>query len=237
MRKSAVAAGPAFAILMLTLGFGSVTVANQNDATIGPGERLIRGAPRPNVDWSAADRALRAAMDPDPSYTSGTADGLTQPAAIVAWKEFLERDDLTREQQIFAWWRVGALYAYNLAPSRGESADYEKAERAFAKTRKLSGAFVTRESLNSATVWASLPGTENERARRLAIAFRWLFTRCNDDVDGSAELINRNGYLIDKKFFSHIAHRESALDRRKTFLHQQLVESRNLITKMVTERI
>ena len=229
-------------ILVIPLLFSqlstSVSVANQNNpnGTVAKQERRIvitpKGAEAKPV-WSDADLALRAAMDADLSYSNKTGGGITQRSALAAWKRLLERKDLTIEQQIFAWWRIGSLYAYNFDRNRGETADFEQAEQAFAKVRQLDPDLISSETLNTATVYAGIPGPLEARTRRLSESFHWLATRSEKDIDRSAHRINRSGNGLDKKFFANIAHRESTLDERKQHLREQLAEHRESIRRQI----
>lgn len=140
--------------------------------------------------------ALREALQLDPTFTIGSSDNLRQQQAIAAWQAFLQRSDLTREQQVFAWWRIGSLAAYNFNPDQGESADVALAAQALAKVHEVAGTLISNETLNAATVYGTLPGKPAERAQRLATAYRWLFTRTEAMIDESVPLINHNGYGI-----------------------------------------
>jgi hypothetical protein len=211
----------------------SVPAKKESAAPLQTGERLIESRPRDSIDWSATDLAMREAMNSDPNYAAEA----TRDRAIAAWKRYLERDDLTNEQQGFALWRLGALYAYNFDPSRGETADFDQAETTIVKARALFSNLVTVESLNSATVYGGLPGVPIDRARRLTEAFKWLNARNQGDIDRSAERVNHLGSILDKKFFPQILHRSSTLAERKQFLSERLAEYRDSIARRIEEEI
>jgi len=229
----------AISFFIVVFGSFGVAIGNRNPAgpTVRTTERPEKARPRTQVQWTPAELAIRQAMEADPSYTSGSGRALTQAGAIAAWKRFLERRDLTKEHQVFAWWRIGSLYAYNLDPRRGEKSDIEQAKSALAKTREVFPGLVTVETLNSATVYGTLSGAPLVRARRLAEAFNWLAARSNDDLERSAKVVNRSGNVLDKKFFPNIANRPSTIEERKQFLHEQLAEYREFVAAKVTEAI
>jgi hypothetical protein len=206
------------AVCLVTSGSLSITYADadapESGASVvkGSGEKIIAAPPQPKVDWSPADRALRKAMAGDPSFTSdatrreakaadssfpiATSSDIAQASAIAGWKRFLERNDLTKEQQVFAWWRLGSLYACNFDRSRGERADVEQGEGAIERVRKIIPGLVSFETLNSATVFGSLEGAPSDRARRLAEALNWLATLSEKDVDNSVARVNPAGYCL-----------------------------------------
>jgi hypothetical protein len=189
--------------------------------------------------WTDAERALRKAMDADPTVTSGNPRELNQPGAIRAWTEFLQRDDLTKEQQAFAWWRLGALNSYNLNRARGETPDRQAALAAYEKARELLSDVISFESLNTATNWGSFRrvGTESEELARLANSFNWLHTRTDDDVKRSALVVTANGRIIDAKFFASLRYRQSTVEQRTSFLNKELVYHKQFMAEKVSERI
>lgn len=218
-------------------GAGAVPGWKDTEPTVAKGEHFIMRPPGSQVDWSAADLAFREAMNADSSFTSSAVAVFPRDAAVNAWRRFLQRTDLSKEQRAFAWWRIGSLLAYNFDPRRGESADYVQAEQAFAQARELLSDIVCAESLNAATVYAGLPGTPMDRARRISTAFNWIATRTDEDLERSSYQINQSGYVIDAKFFPNIARRESSVSERKQMLRQQLLEYRHFIAEKVTEAI
>ena len=216
---------------------GSSALLAQDVAPAG-GERSIERPAPPEFEFTAAERALLDALQRDPSYSRGAAEALTQETAIAEWKRFLRRDDLTKEQRIFAWWRIGSLCAYNFDAGRGETADNEQAERAFAKSRAVLPWLVSFETLNGATVNGSLTGTAKARAARLADAFQWLAARNDADVRRSAPIVNDRGSVLDRKFDPALANRErSSADERKRRLRILLADYREAIVRRITEEI
>ena len=175
----------------------SESEAQREIKRVAPNERLVFGSRKFQPPLSADDRALRNTMQLDPTFTVGLSEKLRQPRAIAAWTAFLQRKDLTREQQVFAWWRIGSLAAYNFDPARGETADFALADRALVKVHEIAKDQISLETLNTATVYGGLPGKPTDRAQRLAKAYRWLFTRTDAMVKHSAARINRNGYAIN----------------------------------------
>lgn len=194
------------------------------------------GVINPGRDANNADPAFRDAVQLDPTFTTGSGDGLGQQRAIEAWKEILERDGLTREQQVFAWWRIGSLAAYNFDPKRGEAADLALAETAFVKVFSVADELISNETLNTATVYGTLPGKPIDRARRLAKAYRWLFTRTDAMVNESAQLVNHNGYGIDGQLMRG-GMRLDSVAKKHNFLRSSLADARGLLNKRITEEI
>src|SRR6266436_6518704 len=171
-------------VLCATIALPAGTFAADEPAlVVGPGERVIMAPPRAKSEWRDSDLALRRAMDTDSTFTSKTGIALTQDGAIAGWKRLLERDDLSNHQRAFAWRRLGALYSYNFDPARGEKAAYAESEQALRKARSLLSNLVTNESLNSATVYATLTGKPSDKARRLSEVFHWLAARTDEEVD------------------------------------------------------
>ncbi len=235
----------ALGLAVCLLIFGSLSTADadvearESGARVvkGSGEYLIEAPPRAEVDWSPADLALREAMAADPTFTTEMRSGLTQAGAVAGWKQFLQRSDLTKEQQVFAWWRLGSLYAYNFDRSRGETADWEQAERAMEQVRRIVPGLVSEETLNSATVFAGIPGAPSDQARRLAGSFNWLATRSEGDVDNSVSRVNRMGYVIDERHLSGGGKRDQTVEERKQFLRKLLADSRKVIRERITQHI
>jgi hypothetical protein len=201
---------------------------------VGINERIVVGTPRPQPEFTAAEIALSEAMDSDASYTKKTGVFCPRDEAVAAWFHVLERRDLAKEQQIFAWWRIGSLYSYNFDVNRDEKSDDKKAALAMGKVRKLVPWLVAHETLNSATVYGTIAGSQAERVPRLADAFNWLMTRTEEDIDRSARQVNSNGGVLDQKFFPG---RERTLDERKEPLRKQLAEYQKSITDRVTREL
>lgn len=200
-------------------------------------ERLIRGPRTVQPPLSANDRALRDAMQLDPSCTFVANEKLRQRKAIAAWTDFLKRKDLTREQEVFAWWRIGSLAAYNFNPTFGETADTALAERAFVKLREIAKDQISIETLNASTVYGALVGKPTDRARRLAIAYRWLFTRTDAMVQLSAPGINHNGSAINDRVISRGGMRIDTVPKKLSFLRSSLSKRREIMNRRITEEI
>jgi hypothetical protein len=192
--------------------------------------------PAPEPTFTAAETALRKTMDADATYT-GTQGFHPRDIAVAEWKELLKRTDLTKEQQGFAWWRIGSLYGCNFSRARGEGPDFKLSEEAFIKARELLPNLVCTESLNCATVYATVPGPLAERAGRLAESFNWLATRTSEDVDRSAKLVNTAGGLLDNKMIPGLAGRDNSVEARRLLLQKQLAESRQVIVDRIVEAI
>lgn len=222
----------------LSAAVADVDTTKSGESVAKGSERSIAGSLLPKVDWSPADRALREAMAVDPSFArTETKSSFRQATAVAAWKRFLERNDLTKEQRVFAWWRVGSLCAYNFDPSHGETADFEQAERAMERVRKIIPGLISDETLNSATVFGTLPGSPTDRARRLSEAFNWIATRTEKDIDDSVSRVNRAGYVINERHIQGGGKTNQTLEDRKRFLRTLLVESKKTLIKRITEEI
>ena len=225
-----------FMCTLIVMSFSDTAAGQGPINRVGKGERLVVGSPRPAFEWTPGELALRDAMNADPNFDFNHTDP-RRADAIEAYQWLLQRDDLTKEQEAFAWWRLGALYVYNLDPRLGEKPDYEKGEDAYIKARKLFGDLVSFESLNSATVYGSLPGEPAVRTRRLAESFNWLMSLGNEDIDRSAETVNKLGQVLHKKYYSNIAYRPTTLEERKKYLRNLLADYRGTITKNISETI
>ncbi|MEW4491015.1 M56 family metallopeptidase [Thalassoglobus sp. JC818] len=152
-------------------------------------------------DGPISDETLRlfqTAYDSDPSFGRASIKHTDQRGTIANWNRALQQDDLTREQQIFAWWRIGSLASYNFNAGQGETADNDLAAKAFRKVLFIGHGLISRETLNAATVYATLGGgTREDQASRMEFAKQWLVTRTEAMVVQSAWLVNHNGYCID----------------------------------------
>ncbi|KAA5547248.1 M48 family metalloprotease [Roseiconus nitratireducens] len=143
-------------------------------------------------------RLFQAAYDSDPSFGRASIKHAGQRQKIANWNRVLQQDGLTREQQIFAWWRIGSLAAYNFNAGQGETADNDLAAKAFRKVLSIGNDLVCRETLGAATVYATLGGgTREDQASRIEFAKQWLTMRTEAMVVQSAWLVNHNGYGID----------------------------------------
>jgi hypothetical protein len=174
------------------------------------------------------DIAFKAAMDKDLSFGEGER---TQLGAINAWEEILKRSDISEEQRLFTTWRIASLYAYNFDNRRGESPNFEKSVKMFKEALNMIPELICMESINSATQYASHIGTDLERVDSLVESYRFLKTSTPEMINKSAEHINKNGYALDKKFFSNIARLTDPPIEEKIklldFLVQKGIESLN----------
>jgi hypothetical protein len=133
--------------------------------------------------------------------------------------------------------KLSPVRAYNFDVGRGESADQLQAERAFMEARNRFGNFVCVESLNAATIYGTMPGKPDDKARRLAEVFNWIAARGEEDIKKSAPIVNRSGNALDAKFFPNIAGSEAAIDQRAQLLREQLLECRKSVANKVSEAI
>ncbi|WP_182870925.1 M56 family metallopeptidase [Rhodopirellula sp. JC639] len=154
---------------------------------------------RPDKEGSdETEQLFQTAYDSDPSFGRASIKHADQRGTIANWNRALQQDDLTRAQQIFAWWRIGSLAAYNFNAGQGEAADNDLAAEAFRKVLSIGNDLVCRETLGAATVYATLGGgTREDQASRTKFANQWLATRTDAMVVQSAWLVNHNGYAID----------------------------------------
>lgn len=149
---------------------------------------------------------------------------------------FLEREHLTREQQVFAWWRIGQLAGGNFDRSLGETADFPLAKRAFVKVQEIAEDLISNETLGAARFYGGIPGDPHDRARRLAIAYRWSCTRTDAMVDQSATRINHNGYGINEQLMRGGMGMDT-VPKKRAFLHSSLAECRETLSQRITREI
>jgi len=168
-------------------------------------ERQLLEAERnkPITFTNPADIAFKKAMDKD--LSRGVGEGRTQMGAVHAWEELIKRDDISEHQRRYALWRMASLLAYNFDPERGEAPNFDRSKKLFKKVMYLTPGLLCNETINSATQYATQPGTALEKAERLAESYRFLKTATQKMYSESSGKINRNGYALDKKFFSGIA--------------------------------
>ncbi|MEZ6088424.1 MAG: hypothetical protein R3C05_10435 [Pirellulaceae bacterium] len=149
-----------------------------------------------------------------------------QQQSIENWSRVLRQKDLTRQQQIFAWWRIGSLAAYNFNAEEGETADNDLAARAFGRVLSIGHDLISWETLNAATVYATLgEDTGQQRAVRLVLGVQWLATRTEAMVEQSARLVNHNGFCIDDRMMLGGMNLQTEAEKRR-FINQQLAEAR-----------
>jgi len=216
-------------------------------------EQLAIVKEEPRMDWGPADRALRIVMAGDPSFSTDairreakaadplfrivTGADITQKGAIAGWQRFLQRSDVTKEQRVFACWRIGSLYLYNFDARHGETADVEKGKQAMQRVRQIMPGLVSQETLNSATTYGTCAGTATDLAQQLAQSLKWITTLSDKDIDDSAPRINRAGYVIDEKHTPGGGKPNQTIEERKQFLRGLVADCRNLLVKRITEEI
>ncbi len=150
-----------------------------------------------------SDIDFKIAMNKDLSFGEG--EGRTQKDAILAWEEILYRKDISDEQRLFATWRIGCMLCGNYDPKRREKPDFTRGEKMLKDAMYIIPNLYCKETINSATLYGSLPGTKLEKAVRLAESYKFIKTATSEKIIQSAKRVNRNGRIIDKRFFSHIA--------------------------------
>lgn len=178
--------------------------------------------------------ALLRAMQSDPTFATSPPNPLagpfTQRQAIQAWRSFLALPKLTRDEQVFAWWRIGSLAAYNFDAARGETHDYALAAKAMEQVHAIGGDLVSRETLNAATVYSGLGNDHQERAARREIATRWLNTRSAAMITDSVQYINHNGHCIDDNLMPGGMNLDTAAKKRE-FLEKELARCCESLTR------
>lgn len=184
----------------------------------------------PGFDWNDAELALLKARKVD--------GNLDQKRSLTCWRNFLKREDLTKEMQAFAWYRTGCLLSHEYNASNDESPDYNKAEEAFVKVMELIPRRISFDTLESSTVFATLPGPPEVKADRLARSFQWLSERTEEEIQESAREINRLGYLLNKKFFATVRYRKDfPIETKEKFLRNQLASARDIVRRRITDYI
>lgn len=149
----------------------------------------------PPVELSADECAFKDALEQDPSFTTGT-ECCPQKDALAAWSAFVQRENVAVELQVFGYWRIGSLRAYNFDPAKGEGPNYDRAEVAFQRMMEVSPDLVSFETLNGRTVYATLPGPANVKAKRLAQSYRWARTLDRRAIETSCQRVNTAGWLV-----------------------------------------
>lgn len=173
---------------------------------------------------------FQTAYDSDPSFGRASIKHTDQRGTIANWNRALQQDDLTREQQVFAWWRIGALAAYNFNAGQGETADNDLAAKAFRKVLSIGNDLISRETLNAATVYATLGGgTREDQASRMEFAKQWLETRTDAMVVQSAWLVNHNGYCIDGRLMPGGMNMQTEAEKAE-YLTKELANARESVT-------
>lgn len=192
--------------------------------------------PAASLNWTEAEIAFKEAMNRDLSH--GVGKGRTQPGAIAAWEKFLKREDAAAEQRVFATWRVASLWAYNYDPKRGETYDMAKAEKWFKKARAIMPDLISYETINATTVYASLPGTPSEQARRKAECYRWLRSRTPEMINASERTVHRGGWLVGREFHSQAPPAPRGTpEERHQYLSMLLKHGKDNVTDQITEFI
>jgi hypothetical protein len=180
------------------------------------------------------DIAFKEAMNKDLSF--GLGEGRTQMGAVRAWEELIKRDDISDQQRLFATWRMGCLLSGNFDPERGESPDFDRSEKLLKKAMNMIPGLLCNETINSATLYGTLPGTALEKANRLAESYRFLKTTTQKMYSESATYINKNGRAIDKKFFDGIARLpDPDIKSKKAWIEMRVDKGQKSIEGSITE--
>jgi hypothetical protein len=236
MSRWVASVGGVLALLCLAvsaLGQGKVQASG---AQANPTDKVI--VPPLDIPFSPADIAFREAMSWDASFGSRERAERTQAAAVDAWRSFLERDDATGAQRVFAWWRIGSLYGYNFDRSRGEKSDPSESARAFERVWQVDPDLISPETLNTCTVYATIPGSRSERVSRMAKAYKWLASRTEDMMTYSAARLGAMGYAIDAKFFPGGAYRDApSVEQQFEMLKGRIEEVRSGMDERIAEMI
>lgn len=184
----------------------------------------------------AAHLAFKEALDKDLSY--GVGEGRTQPGAIHAWEEFLECDGRSKEQELFAMWRIASLCAYSFDSKRGEKPDMARAMEFFTKTREHIPGLVCHEMINATTQYASMPGDQMEQAMRKAEGYRWIRTRTDEMVMNSAATVSRTGSVVDLDFYRQPAFPpQVSLEEKEVLLRDGLRRGEESLVRYIAEFI
>jgi len=175
-------------------------------------------------------------MDNDPTFSRRTTTR-KQATAVAAWKHFLERDDLSKEHEVFAWWRLGSLLSYNFDIQRGEKPDLREAERAMKRVRIIDPDLVSGETLSSATIFGSLPGKPEARVQRLAKAYNWISTRGEKQISKSISRVSHVGYVVDGRLTPGGGKRNLTTAEKRNFLRRRIADALDSITTRISEEI
>jgi len=159
------------------------------------------------------EEAFVEALDKDASFSS-IMKFHPQKEAIAAWTRLLQRNDLTDEMKVFAYWRIGSLYAYNHDPEAGERRDGPRADKALLKALEVDPHLISRETLNARTVFAS--GTISPKARASRYVGQYRFIRSIKDswIDASVDRVRDYGLLIPASIYPWMNRRSRAQKRR-----------------------
>jgi beta-lactamase regulating signal transducer with metallopeptidase domain len=202
-----------------TIVNSAVSRINEADKTALVQESLVD-----TTGWTQAEIALKNVMNRDPSFGESQKYA-PQKLAIKAWENLLERKDLTDAMRIFATWRIASLCSYNMDGSLGEKPDSQRSEKLFKQVMNLVPGLFCCEIINSTTQYATHPGTDMERAKRLIESYRFIKSATPAMIAQSAARINKNGFVLNKKFFSNIMRLPDASIEEKTKLLNQLVDN------------
>ena len=183
-----------------------------------------------------APPTFRNAISGDSTFGHDSTKHVGQRQSIADWQSALREVNLTREQQVFAWWRIGSLAAYNFDVARGETHDYALAAKAFEHVHAIGGDLISLETLNAATVYGTLRGVPAERASRMAMSYRWLFTCTDAMIAESVSRINHNAHCIDDPLMPG-GMRLDTEAKKYEFLEQELARTREIFTRRMTDEI
>ncbi|MFC1601703.1 hypothetical protein ACFL34_05085, partial [Candidatus Sumerlaeota bacterium] len=138
---------------------------------------------RPCEGWTELELALRWAMDQDKGMSTedlrDLQGDLTWEDAIKAWREFLERDDVTTETSIFAWAQLGRIYRR----------DRETRDQGLAAIEQACGIdpdYVAQVTIRAHDPFTYLPREAKAQAERIADCYEWLRTRTDEMIERSA---------------------------------------------------
>ncbi len=195
--------------------------------------------------WSPTDVAFKEAMSDDLSF--GVGKGRTQAGSIAAWEGFLSKENVAPEQRVFATWRIASMCAYNFDPRRGEGPDMVKAERLLRSARDMLPQAISLETVNAATLHASLPGTPIEKARRKAENYLWFRTRTDKMVADSAARTSPRGRIVAAAFYTQLLEGESlppaedssaeSIARRANALRSVLSKGEDCVVQQIADFI
>lgn len=163
---------------------------------------LLSNAQPTQGSLSEIDLRFSEAVTSDPKYFRGDINDPLRPTredAINAWESFLQHDDLPREYEFIANWRLAAFHLYSMDPSKGDRPSYQKGEAYLDKALKvIPDDVVSTETVFAWSLWGnsihSLPLSEG--LDRQAKAYRWLRGITPDQLSQAAQNTNGHGTLI-----------------------------------------
>ena len=225
---------------------GQEPVSPKDSEATEAAKKEMMGTPPPPFDKEKHLQELRKRLEqsqpeiPDVVLTPAekivqecrTADGIEEKMAAL--QKLLQRDDLSDELRIYAWWRIGAMYSYNSDPAKGWPYDPDKAAEAFRKALAVRPELVSFETTNAAITLATMPGKPMQRAERFAEGYRWLRTRTPEMVEKSAQQLGLPSTpegILGAKFFPGVGKQVRPPDERRLALAGRLEKSRTITEK------